>query len=188
MRKLFTASFVVLTVSLVSGCGSSPDTSSYVPSPPTAETRNFAEDEENFGFIPEWSTGVSWQPPESGTNDDDIVVDEQHVIDAGNIRTRYITATFTEADFQRVFLEGLSRNEFDTLALERGWQIRASLEADGPTGTQWGYSRVTDQGTSFMIISAQGVDCTADENSPAICLNFASKVSVTSPFTPDGDL
>ncbi len=187
MRKIYTVAYVVLIASLVSACSSSPDSTQDAFIPRT-DTQNFAQDEESFGFIPEWSTGISWQQPLSGTNDETIVIDAEHVIDAGKIQTRYITATFTESDFQRVFREGLSRNAFDTIALEKGWEIMTSLEADGPTGTQWGYSSLTDKGTSFMIISAQGVDCIADENSPATCLNFTSKISVTSPLALGDDL
>lgn len=138
-----------------------------------------AADRPVFAMFVDWADGISWQAPEDGTNDETIYVDDARTIVPNQLPTRFISATFTEGDFRRVFADSSSRNEITAAAQNLGWEVFSHLDADGPTGTQWGYKLTTEQGIAFLIVNVSGIDCESSDDAPAHCLNFHAKVSET---------
>lgn len=186
MRKALTLTFVTLSLFALSACKASlADPNAGTQNPPASEA-DFTQTE--IGFVTEWAKGISWQGPQNGTNNDPIIIDAQHTIGAHMIQTTFATALFTDGDFQRVFMDSLSRNTLDAAAQERGWEIMPSMDAEGSGGARLAYSRTTDEGTSFLVIMALGVDCRSEGGTPVGCLNYAGTISVTSALPKDADL
>lgn len=186
MRKALALTFVTLSLFTLSACRASlADPNAGTPNTPAPEA-DFTATE--FGFVTDWAKGISWQGPQNGVNNSPIIIDAEHTIGAKMIQTTFATALFTHGDFQRVFIDSLSRNTLNAAAEEKGWEIMPSMNAEGSGGAQWAYSRTTDEGTSFLVIMALGIDCMSDRGTPVGCLNYAGTISVTSALPKDADL
>lgn len=102
--------------------------------------------------VADWSADLTWSAPVASTNSDAISIDADHSIDAGMIQARTSTAPLTAAQYKQYFVDG--RAALDAAMLAKGWKHHLLLDADGPTGTQWGYIHADEDGTRFVVIAA----------------------------------
>jgi hypothetical protein len=115
------------------------------------------------------------------------MIDAQHSIPAHAIQAQSMTAQ--DVAFEDFALMGGSlRDALDAKAAAQGWTKQQALDADGPTGTQWGYRMQTSDGMRFLIVAVTGVDCTATDDAPVHCPHFVAKVTMTDALAAGDDL
>ena len=132
-----------------------------------------------------WAPDLQWSAAVAGTNDSLIVIDVDHEIPAGMIQAEDTKANLTAEQYLMIFQDGSSRAKLDAELAKDGWTPHASLDADGATGTQWGYTKNGPEGQQFLVVSANGTNCTG---TPATCTTYEGKVSVTSALAEGDDL
>jgi hypothetical protein len=136
-----------------------------------------------------WSADLSWSVPVAGTNADSISIDADHLIEAGKMQVRTSTAVVTAVQYNKYFAK--ARGALDADMLAKGWKHHLLLDADGASGTQWGYVHSDEDGTRFVIISAQCTDWLATEKSdemPPMCQTYAANVTLTDTLVAGDDM
>ncbi len=139
-------------------------------------------------FVKTWAPDIVWSAPVAGTNDELITIDSTHSIPAKAIQAQSITTTLNLDEYNQIFMRIASRDALDASAKLQGWRTHVKLDADGPGGTTWGYKIDGDDGIRFLIISANGKDCTTGNDRPVECSTFDAKVTVTDELSPLDDL
>lgn len=79
-----------------------------------------------------------------------------------------------------------SRKGLDAALKKDGWMPHLPIDADGPTGTVWGYRRNAEEGMRFLIISAI---CSKDVEDPSVgCSQWKATATITAALAKDDDL
>jgi hypothetical protein len=77
---------------------------------------------------------------------------------------------------------GINRNDLDTFMKGKGWTNEIKFDADGVTGSQWGYAKQEDATTQYLIVYQGSTGCTPHVNAPGVdCTGHFTKVTLTDP-------
>jgi len=134
-----------------------------------------------------WTPDIPWVAPAVGVTEDDLVIDELHLIPKGSVQTAFITTTVDQAAFEKIFSAPASRDAIDNALRQRGWVRHLSIDADGPMGTMWGYRRADEEGTRFLTLSAI---CSDEGYDPTVtsCSEWNAMATITAAIAPGSDL
>ena len=116
--------------------------------------------------------------------------DEGHgpkLVDAGKMGGKIAKAQITPDQFDELFM-GTDRNELGSALASSGWGSHLEFDADGAAGTQWGYIKTDAAGQRFLMISANGTQCTTDAESPVTCSAYEAKVYLSDTLTAGDDI
>ncbi len=150
-------------------------------------TTNTATNDDALQIVKDWSPTLTWSTPMIGTNDEAITIDEDRSIPTGAMQTKSISAEGVSAsNFESIF--SVSRKKLTASMEAAGWSAYLVLDADGPTGTQFGYRLDKDESVRFLIITATGTDCETSEDAPIQCSTFTAKASLTDTLMPGDDM
>lgn len=127
-----------------------------------------------FEKIAQWTPDCRWSALRAGTYGEVIIVDESRLIPANTIAGYVVTA-------DGLSIEGY-RNALPEKLARTGWILDLRFDADGPSGTHWGYRKPEGDGLRFLIFSATQSDCTSEGDSPErTCRKRTSQVFYTNP-------
>jgi hypothetical protein len=139
-----------------------------------------------FGFIHTWAPNVQWSAVATGTNQENIRVDETHTIDAHMMQTQFVTAEISSSDFEKLLMNIESRNALAASIADSGWQVDVGQDADGVNGTAWGFKKVDEKGLSFLLVHAFAENC-GGIDAPA-CKTYTVTVEETASLSEGDDL
>jgi hypothetical protein len=168
MLKILSAT--LLSVLTLTACSTATKPPENAMQPSSAATQE-SSDAETLSIIRAWAPDLVWTEAQAGTNDDAISIDIDRDIPAGMIQTTFMTAQMDEATFRDLFLTN-SREQLYVPMSAEGWMYYAGLDADGPTGTQWGFKNEFTDDLRFLIVNAHGTDCTTDPDTPPSCSRY----------------
>ncbi len=98
-----------------------------------------------------------------------------------------MTVPITSDQFGELFM-GTDRNALTASLASSGWGSHPEFDADGATGTQWGYVKNDASGIRFLMFSAHGTDCTTDPKAPVSCSAYEASVYLSDPLAAGDDL
>ncbi|MDO8649272.1 MAG: hypothetical protein Q7R81_05835 [Candidatus Peregrinibacteria bacterium] len=139
-----------------------------------------------WAMVKAWTPGLTWSFPERGTNDTEMYIDDNHVIPAQALQAEFMTSTMTRAQFTKFFED--SRSTLEATAQTSNWLKHKWFDADGVTGTSFGFRLDTPQGVKFLIVSANGTDCKGASDQLPTCSTYASMALITDALPTDADL
>lgn len=192
---MFKISPTVLAATLaltLSACGAA------APSAPAADQPSFSSSSLSsvmptgsgdavIDMLHAWTPELAWSDVEQTTNDDMITIDATHAIDAHKMQGKMVKANISAAQYQK-FMTGVSRDSLTAMASSSGWGAHLQFDADGATGTQWGYMKSDAAGQRFLIVSAHGTDCTNDANVPPVCTQYQAKAYLSDTLGAGDDM
>jgi hypothetical protein len=179
----------LLSVTTLAACQSTTPSSSEGNVPPTTlSTSSAMAAGDVFASIQVWAPALTWSAVTAGTTDAVIDIDAEHSIPAGALQARFVTATIPAAQFNAIFMAAASRQALTQSLAAQGWTADTSVDADGATGTAWGYRRVGSNGVTFLRISANGTKCSSASGRPTECTEYVAKVSQTDALNEGDDL
>lgn len=169
MKKLLSLSLLSL---LLVACQKTPDAAS-TDSGSSSSTAAPIMADNVLGDIQSATPDIMWSPVKVGTYGEIIYVDETNIIAANTVKGLFVNAP----------VQGLAehRDSLTTDLVADGWEVHTGLDADGATGTQWGYKKTDGEGTRYLILSDISSDCESNsENEPiSVCNTHESKVFLT---------
>jgi len=126
-----------------------------------------------FEQIKQWTPGIQWSGVQSELFPDSIVVDDNRTIPARSIDSQFIS--FPRRNVGRALHQNIVQN---------GWSTHIYLDADGVTGSQWGYQKSEGDALRFLIFREIASQCTANVNAPgATCASHETRVYATEPVS-----
>lgn len=153
---------------------------------PSQDSNDVADATGVFAAVQAGAPDIDWSAPEPAITATVITIDDEHTIPAGALQTTDVTAVLTPDEYANEFSD--LRETLTSSLNSQGWETHSSLDADGPTGTQWGYRRSSQAGVQFLILGANGTDCETSQEAPVECPMYEASATLTSPLPADADL
>jgi hypothetical protein len=137
--------------------------------------------------IEAWTPTVPWLSPKEGKNSENIIIDDSlRAIPPDAIKVASIESNIDHEVFENAFMGMDSRDSLDAVLGQEGWVRHSFIDADGSTGTVWGYRRNSDEGMRFLMVSAFCADASKSPSVP--CAQWRAVVTVTAAIAPGRDL
>ncbi|PIR48704.1 hypothetical protein COU80_03310 [Candidatus Peregrinibacteria bacterium CG10_big_fil_rev_8_21_14_0_10_55_24] len=189
MRKILP--LLLVSILAMTACNRSVSTESGTPGTAISERSTAmqvspASQQPVWVAIKAWAPDLTWSELNTGTNDDLLWIDMEHSIPAHALQTQFIqSAPVVSHQFNAL---SVSRDALASDLSPLGWKSSNMLDADGPTGTIWGYRMESDVGIRFLIMSIHGKECVASSDRPIGCSSFVTQATVTDVFPAGADL
>lgn len=121
--------------------------------------------------IKQWTPKIHWSAIRSKLYPEPIGVDGTRTIPANSVESQGISVPQWNVG-----------RALHTNLLQSGWSAVISLDADGVTGSQWGYQKREDNMTRFLIFRETASQCISNVDMPGVtCAHHETTVFYTDP-------
>lgn len=138
-----------------------PGTANLLGGGTTQSSVSSAHKDDPFSVLTEWAPDAGWGPLRSSLNESVVLLPSstgQISSPAGSLLVLAMQATLNADAMQTSILS--QRSIISRILDDAGWQSVSTFDADGPTGEQYGFQKITSDGTIYTTIDRHGEGCT----------------------------